>query len=485
MAVKGGTVRRLELRAVLDTLQWEKLPPFRPLGNRYVHGFTPVTAGYRFSPDTPGVLLSDATFSVMGFMSVAASESLYFGGNVNVRVCWYDNYYALISTQSVSTNTTVAAPSTAAYVRVSLPTTALINFNFRPALLSQTQEAYEEGGVILANSPRYPKLTGRAMVFTPEPIPAGAYRTTDALTSAISATTTLTDYIAAWDALVTAAPGYITKTQLGLDQSGTYGVFQYDLNPEQQSSINLKRNLPKVVMQVNLHGNEKLCAFAALAFARDLVLNWEDSPLLEWLRWNARLVIIPTSNPWGFANNTRGNSRVVDINRNFSAGFGADPTATTPGETYGGAAAMSEAETNILAAWMTTHSDCLLHVDFHNMWNTSAPQLIWLAFNRFISDAATEMAVRNFLINADNRLRKHYGSVVTGEHGYLGNSGSVGNSVGYARSAKGLNSILFEVSDAIPFLPVHEDRVRHAADAIGDFLLMVFKAFRTYWDGKQ
>lgn len=115
-------------------------------------------------------------------------------------------------------------------------------------------------------------------------------------------------------------PGYITRTHLGKDQTGTYDMYGYVYAPE-----NYKTTL---FLTGGVHANEE-SAYYALARLMQLISDATpgDEPMYT-LRQNVRFIVIPVVNVWGVSQNhdrsreeiwkrIRYNGENVDLNRDF------------------------------------------------------------------------------------------------------------------------------------------------------------------------
>src|SRR5699024_6460905 len=114
-----------------------------------------------------------------------------------------------------------------------------------------------------------------------------------------------------------------------------------------------------------IHGNEYTGFYALYQFLDLLVNRYQESPQLNYLRKNVRIITIPIINMWGFANQKRQNSRGVDLNRNFPLywdGFSSNKVGDTY---YKGDQPFSEAESIILDDMLKEFSDAVSHIDFH------------------------------------------------------------------------------------------------------------------------
>lgn len=187
--------------------------------------------------------------------------------------------------------------------------------------------------------------------------------------------TVYADYINAFDELVADYPNYVTKTYLSKDSTGVHSIYKYDFKPQipntvtnEESNRNPK-NFPKILITGGLHGDEKNSPFGIYFLVRDILTHWGDNDLLEYLRWNVHLVIIPVVNPYGFDNpNTQQGSRYngnhVNINRNFDynwASMVSDPTDAN----YRGTAPASEIETQNVINLVNDNQDAIYYLDYH------------------------------------------------------------------------------------------------------------------------
>lgn len=171
-----------------------------------------------------------------------------------------------------------------------------------------------------------------------------------------------------WDALVAEFPNYVSRSTLGQDGLGN-PIHAYAFTPRYKridapyDPVALR--LPKIILQGGLHGNERNAKKGVLTLARNICRNWRKlGGAYEALRFGARLVIIPASNPSGENGGTRGNHNGVDLNRNFAVDWDAVPEeAGTP--YYKGPSAASEVETRLLQNLPSLHPDACAILDSH------------------------------------------------------------------------------------------------------------------------
>lgn len=199
--------------------------------------------------------------------------------------------------------------------------------------------------------------------------------------------------------------GYVHKTDVGRDASGTYQMISYDcyspkgmgLEGEIEKHILQK---PTFVIVGGQHGDEKGAPFAC-AHLIDLLTNkWETNPVLEYLHWNTRLVFIPCGNPWGMTNNNYLNSNHVNLNKNWGYNFVANTAPDNPNDNTG-AHAFSEAETQLIKNVIASQENAVNVIDFHiNNSTISNPQ--WILLNWLSVPAETEL-LNSDIINIMNK----------------------------------------------------------------------------------
>jgi hypothetical protein len=86
--------------------------------------------------------------------------------------------------------------------------------------------------------------------------------------------------------------------------------------PEPLATAEAIRNAPTAMVNCNVHGNEPSSREACLIMARELAFS-NDARTIDLLS-NVTVLIVPTVNGDGRANNTRGNSTGQDLNRDHS-----------------------------------------------------------------------------------------------------------------------------------------------------------------------
>jgi len=166
-------------------------------------------------------------------------------------------------------------------------------------------------------------------------------------------------------------PDYITRTNLGLDQSGTWNVWEYQLTPKNYTKT--------IVVSAGTHGNEYTASFALARIVYHIVNDWKTNSLLTYVRKNVRLIVKPINNPWSFANNKRQNVNGVDLNRNM--GYLWDYINGTDyqvgGTYYKGTAPFSEKESQYFRDSIAQYSDALAYIDFHTINTIAAEHIVF------------------------------------------------------------------------------------------------------------
>lgn len=164
-------------------------------------------------------------------------------------------------------------------------------------------------------------------------------------------------------------PEYISSTNLGLDESGTYQIRRYDFTPENYEKT--------MIVTAMIHGNEYTGFYSLYQFLDTLVKNWEEHPQLAYIRKNVRLITVPIINMWGYANQKRQNVNGVDLNRNFDYRWDKHITGAGPGETYyKGEAPGDQTETQLMMNLYQEFSDAVSCLDFHTTTVTEPSEYI-------------------------------------------------------------------------------------------------------------
>ena len=143
-------------------------------------------------------------------------------------------------------------------------------------------------------------------------------------------------------------PGYITRTSLGMDQSGEYEMFGYIFAPKEYQAT--------LFITGGMHANEET-AYYSLAKLMQLICDAQpEDTLLYTLRHKVRFIVVPMINVWGISQNHEGqgvprtrirsNSQDVDLNRDF------------------GELTQQESK-NVMAFFETYAKEVDIHLDFH------------------------------------------------------------------------------------------------------------------------
>lgn len=203
-----------------------------------------------------------------------------------------------------------------------------------------------------------------------EPIPNGWYEPIAEIqgyeaSSHYTDNITQDDIYQVYDDIVSNNPSWATKKLLGNDSSNTYPIFSYEFKPQDVETTRFGKKFPKIILVTNTHGEEKSSTVSLRNFIYDVSKNWDKNELLEYVRFNVHLIIVPILNPYGFVNFQRKNSNGIDINRNSSyrweTGGSTDPTATT----YKGTEAFSENENKVIRDLIAANMDASCFFDYH------------------------------------------------------------------------------------------------------------------------
>ena len=167
----------------------------------------------------------------------------------------------------------------------------------------------------------------------------------------------------------------VTKTQLGMDQSGQYPIYEYDFCPQNYTYT--------VLLSSGMHTYELSAHFGLAWFMKTYMRQVDGESLsdgFEYLRKHVRIKVVPISNPWGWNQSPKkyGNCNGVNINRNFDyeTDGGGSAWEQFPVQTdewnQKGSAPFSEAEAKILRDWALSNPDAYFWIDCHTGLGFSA-----------------------------------------------------------------------------------------------------------------
>ena len=160
----------------------------------------------------------------------------------------------------------------------------------------------------------------------------------------------------------------VTKTQLGMDQSEQYPIYEYDFCPQNYTYT--------VLLSSGMHTYELSAHFGLAWFMKTYMRQVDGESLsdgFEYLRKHVRIKVVPISNPWGWNQSPKkyGNVNGVNINRNFDyeTDDGGSAWEQFPVQTdewnQKGSAPFSEAEARILRDWALANPGAYFWIDCH------------------------------------------------------------------------------------------------------------------------
>ena len=111
------------------------------------------------------------------------------------------------------------------------------------------------------------------------------------------------------------------KNEFGVDLADrpTEYVYAYTFDPTQEEGYVGPDNLPKLIIATGNQSDEKGAIYGTYYLLYDILYNWDKSPVLNYLRHNVKLVIVPCLSPGGFNQLSYWNANFVNVNRNFES----------------------------------------------------------------------------------------------------------------------------------------------------------------------
>lgn len=283
-----------------------------------------------------------------------------------------------------------------------------------------------------------------------------------------------------FSSLAAANPSYITETTLGKDQSNAYDIKKYVLDApsslESGYTSALTNHKPVMIITAGLHGVEPDAVHEVYHFMDDLCNHYMESDELLYLHNNVKFVIVPISNPWGYVNQSYHNSRDVDINKNFEYGYRNNGSANT------GAAAYSEAETQILKGVFDEYPEALFHLECHGKYgeDTAFNRTIWFSLMSSLSSEMIEISADYLNLKIGMRLKELGYNTNNSTGGYMTYYGLNGRPKDYTGTKYGILSATMEGTGKIygeSGYSVNTQKIN--TEALENFLLTVLSGFES------
>lgn len=164
------------------------------------------------------------------------------------------------------------------------------------------------------------------------------------------------EMIKRYDTLMSDHTDYVTKKIIGKDQSNKYDICVYNFSAKQIGIAGIPKGesyspdtIPTIILDAGIHGFEKPMVSALVNAMDQITNNWVNDPVLTWLHWNFKIIVVPVANPYGYENNIRVNYNKVDLNRNFNVTNYFDKgDDTTEHDRYRGSSPLSEKESQYI-----------------------------------------------------------------------------------------------------------------------------------------
>ena len=119
--------------------------------------------------------------------------------------------------------------------------------------------------------------------------------------------------------------GYVSREVLGMarkhcaqEYNRVQYMYAYTLDPTQELGYVGPTNLPKIFLVSGTQSDEKSAFFGLYYLIYDILNNYENDPVLDYLRHNVKLVVVPCVSPGGINQNTYWNANYVNVNRNYA-----------------------------------------------------------------------------------------------------------------------------------------------------------------------
>lgn len=454
-------------------------------------------SGYVVAP-SGGAINPHIEYAVSDYIEI--KPSTVYAWLYIFRMAFYTenkNYISTVNGNSTAiSGGTVKTPTTAKYIRMCVTKSRIPSAQFVEGY-SLTQYEHGYGSIDRVFLPRsytrnrwisYPMIDmDISGVFSKNVTIPDSY-------TAIMASNSTTVYDA-YDALVSAYPTYITKTLLCNETSpNALPVYQYRFTPVSPSGTFMHKVLkPKLLILSGAHGNEKAAVWTLYNVMNNICNAWAADPLLEAIRFNFDLIVVPLVNPYGYDNNQRKNYNGVDLERNFPAGW---TSGNVEDVAYGGTAPLTEIECQKLNSILLEEAvapdpteemlpTLLGVISFHNGAGESYPFLWAIGKNAFISNI-----IRNHYQRMDRKWKKDYSTFIDQDYDvFIGHSigEAPGGSIAYQADYYGIKGALtYEIGEKVSAdpatAPFDSNTMTMGYEAFINFLLMFTNELMKYWD---
>lgn len=184
----------------------------------------------------------------------------------------------------------------------------------------------------------------------------------------------------------------------------------------------------------SIHSNEQLGMEMVLDIAHFLLDEYDTNATAKWIVDNRHTFVVPLVNPDGNVKDSRHNTRLVDLNRNFPHGWGG------PGSSNKGDAPASEPETQAIIAFLQT-----VRPHYLNSFHTGTLMLLHPYGNKKDKSPDHDLFTKICELNKDAMAAASGGQDVPCGPVYTTIYPASGATVDYAYYEFGTNSWTFEV----------------------------------------
>lgn len=297
-----------------------------------------------------------------------------------------------------------------------------------------------------------------------------------------SSQTSYASYIEAFDNLIRDYRT-VSKEILGKDSSGEYDIIKYSLKPLTITDSLKKISNPKIFITAGIHGFEKASVYSLYMFVRDLLENYKNDEVLDYVRNNIEIVFIPCANPYGFSKNIYVNYNGVNINRNFEYNW---KLATKGSSEYGGEAPFSEVETQYIRDIILKEKPRLF-LDFHTTGMNGDVQDI--TYYNWIGDA-NSVFLNKKSVYANHSHLMRLSRMCVGRYGLdISDSDVIGritHSVGHGTSnpyacSKGVLGICVEMTPKFKNQEAYNENViKFGTEILGNYIMAIIREYQNF-----